>query len=177
MNRVRDTDSALRSQAVSFSAYRDVVISTSYDVANMAEAARQACLKRLSGFEQYLTAQEGYLLMQKRASTAMAEELLELEMVTARLLDVSMGFAAMKCAGVTRRLARVGRSGSGYYAYVFRSNWLHREAAARYMEGLDGIRSSGHASICMDWNEDFGGDGRAASRVLRWPQDEGLSGE
>ena len=95
INQVRDAGSALRSQAVSFSAYRDVVVKTSDDVANMAEAERQAYLKRLSGLEQYLTAQEGYLLMQKRASIATAEELQELEKVTARLLDVSTGFAAM----------------------------------------------------------------------------------
>ncbi|HCT26870.1 MAG TPA: Laminin subunit alpha-2 [Stenotrophomonas sp.] len=95
INKVRDAGSELRSQAVSFSAYRDAVVKTSDEVAKLAEAERQAYLRRLSGLEQYLTAQEGYLLMQKRASIATAEELQELEKVTARLLEVSTGFAAM----------------------------------------------------------------------------------
>lgn len=95
VNQVRDAGLELRRQAVSFSAYRDVVVKTADDVAKMAESERQAYLTRLSGLEQYLTAQEGFLLMQKKAGVATAEQLQELEKVTLRLSDVSTGFAAM----------------------------------------------------------------------------------
>lgn len=101
VNQVRDAGLALRSQAVSFSVYRDAVVKTSEDVAKMGEAERQAYLTRLSGLEQYLTAQEGFLLMQKKAGVATAEQLQELESVTTRLLDVSTGFAAMAMGAQT----------------------------------------------------------------------------
>lgn len=101
INQVRDSALQLRQQAVSFIAYRDVVIKTSDEVARMGEAERQAYEKRLSGLEQYLTAQEGFLLMQQKAGTATAEQLQQLGQVTQRLLDVSTGFAALSSGSRT----------------------------------------------------------------------------
>ncbi|WP_049400513.1 phage tail length tape measure family protein [Stenotrophomonas maltophilia] len=95
ISQVRDSALQLREQAVSFVAYRDVVIKSAEEVAKLGEAERQAYEKRLSGLEQYLTAQEGFLLMQQKAGVATAEQLQELGQVSARLLEVSTGFAAM----------------------------------------------------------------------------------
>ncbi|HDS0948658.1 TPA: phage tail length tape measure family protein [Stenotrophomonas maltophilia] len=95
INQVRDSATELRRQAVSFFDYRDVVIKTTDEVARMGEAERQAYEKRLSGLEQYLTAQEGYLLMEQKSGLATAEQLQQLGQVTQRLLDVSTGFASL----------------------------------------------------------------------------------
>lgn len=96
ISQVRDSALQLRQQAVSFVAYRDVVIKSSEEVAKLGEAERQAYEKRLSGLEQYLTAQEGFLLMQQKAGVATAEQLQQLGQVTQRLLDVSTGFASLR---------------------------------------------------------------------------------
>ncbi|WP_445683792.1 Laminin subunit alpha-2 [Stenotrophomonas pavanii] len=96
ISQVRDSALQLRQQAVSFVAYRDVVIKSAEEVAKLGEAERQAYEKRLSGLEQYLTAQEGFLLMQQKASVATAEQLQQLGQVTQRLLDVSTGFASLR---------------------------------------------------------------------------------
>lgn len=93
---VRDSALQLREQAVSFVAYRDVVIKSAEEVAKLGEAERQAYEKRLSGLEQYLTAQEGFLLMQQKAGVATAEQLQQLGQVTQKLLEVSTGFAALR---------------------------------------------------------------------------------
>lgn len=95
INRVRDSATELRRQAVSFFDYRDVVIKTTDEVARLGEAERQAYQKRLSGLERYLTAQEGYLLMEQKSGLASAEQLQQLGQVTQRLLDVSNGFASL----------------------------------------------------------------------------------
>ncbi|ELC7323120.1 phage tail length tape measure family protein [Stenotrophomonas maltophilia] len=96
ISQVRDSALQLREQAVSFVAYRDVVIKSAEEVAKLGEAERQAYEKRLSGLEQYLTAQEGFLLMQQKASVATAEQLQQLGQVTQKLLEVSTGFAALR---------------------------------------------------------------------------------
>lgn len=96
ISQVRDSALQLRQQAVSFVAYRDVVIKSAAEVAKLGEAERQAYEKRLSGLEQYLTAQEGFLLMQQKAGVATAEQLQQLGQVTQRLLDVSTGFASLR---------------------------------------------------------------------------------
>ncbi|WP_447900719.1 Laminin subunit alpha-2 [Stenotrophomonas sepilia] len=96
ISQVRDSALQLRQQAVSFVAYRDVVIKSAEEVAKLGEAERQAYEKRLSGLEQYLTAQEGFLLMQQKAGVATAEQLQQLGQVTQRLLDVSTGFASLQ---------------------------------------------------------------------------------
>lgn len=96
ISQVRDSALQLRQQAVSFVAYRDVVIKSAEEVAKLGEAERQAYEKRLSGLEQYLTAQEGFLLMQQKAGVATAEQLQQLGQVTQRLLDVSTGFASLR---------------------------------------------------------------------------------
>lgn len=93
---VRDSALQLREQAVSFVAYRDVVIKSAEEVAKLGEAERQAYEKRLPGLEQYLTAQEGFLLMQQKAGVATAEQLQQLGQVTQKLLEVSTGFAALR---------------------------------------------------------------------------------
>ncbi|EML7989986.1 Laminin subunit alpha-2 [Stenotrophomonas maltophilia] len=96
ISQVRDSALQLREQAVSFVAYRDVVIKSAEEVAKLGEAERQAYEKRLSGLEQYLTAQEGFLLMQQKAGVATAEQLQQLGQVTQKLLEVSTGFAALR---------------------------------------------------------------------------------
>ena len=96
ISQVRDSALQLRQQAVSFVAYRDVVIKSAEEVAKLGEAERQAYEKRLSGLEQYLTAQEGFLLMQQKAGVATAEQLQQLGQITQRLLDVSTGFASLQ---------------------------------------------------------------------------------
>lgn len=96
ISQVRDSALHLREQAVSFVAYRDVVIKSAEEVAKLGEAERQAYEKRLSGLEQYLTAQEGFLLMQQKAGVATAEQLQQLGQVTQKLLEVSTGFAALR---------------------------------------------------------------------------------
>ena len=96
IGQVRDSALQLREQAVSFVAYRDVVIKSAEEVAKLGEAERQAYEKRLSGLEQYLTAQEGFLLMQQKAGVATAEQLQQLGQVTQKLLEVSTGFAALR---------------------------------------------------------------------------------
>jgi len=53
INRVRDSATELRRQAVSFFDYRDVIIKTTDEVARLGEAERQAYQKRLSGLEQF----------------------------------------------------------------------------------------------------------------------------
>lgn len=96
ISQVRDSALQLREQAVSFVAYRDVVIKSAEEVAKLGEAERQAYEKRLSGLEQYLTAQEGFLLMQQKAGVATAEQLQQLGLVTQKLLEVSTGFASLR---------------------------------------------------------------------------------
>lgn len=96
ISQVRDSALQLREQAVSFVAYRDVVIKSAEEVAKLGEAERQAYEKRLAGLEQYLTAQEGFLLMQQKAGVATAEQLQQLGQVTQKLLEVSTGFAALR---------------------------------------------------------------------------------
>ncbi len=96
ISQVRDSALQLREQAVSFVAYRDVVIKSAEEVAKLGEAERQAYEKRLSGLEQYLTAQEGFLLMQQKAGVATAEQLQQLGQVTQKLLEVSTGFASLR---------------------------------------------------------------------------------
>lgn len=96
ISQVRDSALQLREQAVSFVAYRDVVIKSAEEVAKLGEAERQAYEIRLSGLEQYLTAQEGFLLMQQKAGVATAEQLQQLGQVTQKLLEVSTGFAALR---------------------------------------------------------------------------------
>ncbi|BCX42773.1 MULTISPECIES: phage tail length tape measure family protein [Stenotrophomonas] len=96
ISQVRDSALQLREQAMSFVAYRDVVIKSAEEVAKLGEAERQAYEKRLSGLEQYLTAQEGFLLMQQKAGVATAEQLQQLGQVTQKLLEVSTGFAALR---------------------------------------------------------------------------------
>lgn len=96
ISQVRDSALQLRQQAVSFVAYRDVVIKSAEEVAKLGEAERQAYEKRLSGLEQYLTAQEGFLLMQQKAGVATAEQLQQLGLVTQKLLEVSTGFASLR---------------------------------------------------------------------------------
>lgn len=96
ISQVRDSALQLREQAVSFVAYRDVVIKSAEEVAKLGEAERQAYEKRLSGLELYLTAQEGFLLMQQKAGVATAEQLQQLGQVTQKLLDVSTGFASLR---------------------------------------------------------------------------------
>ncbi len=96
ISQVRDSALQLREQAVSFVVYRDVVIKSAEEVAKLGEAERQAYEKRLSGLEQYLTAQEGFLLMQQKAGVATAEQLQQLGQVTQKLLEVSTGFAALR---------------------------------------------------------------------------------
>lgn len=96
ISQVRDSALQLREQAVSFVAYRDVVIKSAEEVAKLGDAERQAYEKRLSGLEQYLTAQEGFLLMQQKAGVATAEQLQQLGLVTQKLLDVSTGFASLR---------------------------------------------------------------------------------
>lgn len=111
VNQVRDSALELRKQAVSFAAYRGVVIKTAEEVSRLGEEDRQAYLKRLSGLEQYLTAQEGFLLMQQKVGLATAEELQDLGRITSRLLEVSTGFAAMAKGAQTA--ADALRSGIG----------------------------------------------------------------
>ncbi|WP_439448705.1 Laminin subunit alpha-2 [Stenotrophomonas sp. ATs4] len=96
ISQVRDSALQLREQAVSFVAYRDVVIKSAEEVAKLGEAERQAYEKRLSGLEEYLTAQEGFLLMQQKAGVATAEQMQQLGQVTQKLLEVSTGFAALR---------------------------------------------------------------------------------
>lgn len=127
VNQVRDSALELRKQAVSFAAYRGVVIKTAEEVSRLGEEDRQAYLKRLSGLEQYLTAQEGYLLMQQKVGLATAEELQDLGRITSRLLEVSTGFAAMAKGAQTA--ADAVRNGIG-------------GAAQLVVEQLDGITSN-----------------------------------
>ncbi|MGE6332740.1 Laminin subunit alpha-2 [Stenotrophomonas sp. NPDC077659] len=96
LNVVRDSGLSLRKHAIDFIAYRDVVIKSAEEVSRLGEAERLAYENRLSGLEQYLTAQEGFLLMQKKSGMATAEELQQLGQVTQQLLDVSTGFAALR---------------------------------------------------------------------------------
>lgn len=101
ISQVRDSALQLRQQAVSFIAYRDVVIKSADEVAKLGEAERLAYEKRLAGLEQYLTAQEGFLLMQQKAGVATDEQLQQLGKVTQRLLDVSTGFASLRSGVLT----------------------------------------------------------------------------
>lgn len=96
INQVRDSATQLRQQSLEFIAYRDVVIKSAEEVSKLGEAERLAYEKRLSGLEQYLTAQEGFLLMQQKSGMATAEQLQQLGQVTQQLLDVSTGFAALR---------------------------------------------------------------------------------
>ena len=96
INQVRDSATQLRQQSLEFIAYRDVVIKSADEVSKLGEAERLAYEKRLSGLEQYLTAQEGFLLMQQKSGMATAEQLQQLGQVTQQLLDVSTGFAALR---------------------------------------------------------------------------------
>ncbi|MBA0430606.1 MULTISPECIES: phage tail length tape measure family protein [Stenotrophomonas] len=95
ISQVRDSALELRRQALSFVSYRDVVVKTAEDVTRMAAAEREAYAARLAGLEQYLTAQEGFLLMQQKAGVATAAQLQELGLVTQQLLLVSTGYAAL----------------------------------------------------------------------------------
>lgn len=96
INQVRDSATQLRQQSLEFIAYRDVVIKSAEEVSKLGEAERLAYEKRLAGLEQYLTAQEGFLLMQQKSGMATAEQLQQLGQVTQQLLDVSTGFAALR---------------------------------------------------------------------------------
>jgi len=95
-NQLRDTATDLRKLSLEYIAYRDVAIKSAEDVAKMGDIERQAYEKRLGGLEQYLTAQEAYLLMQQKTRMATAEQLQQLGQVTQQLLDVSTGFAALR---------------------------------------------------------------------------------
>ncbi|WP_242890229.1 Laminin subunit alpha-2 [Stenotrophomonas maltophilia] len=98
ISQVRDSALELRRQAVSFIEYRDVVVKTTEEVARMGQAEREAYAQRLAGLEQYLTAQEGFLLMQQKAGVATAAQLQELGLVTQQLLAVSTGYAGLSKA-------------------------------------------------------------------------------
>ncbi|MRI44284.1 Laminin subunit alpha-2 [Stenotrophomonas sp. MH181796] len=126
ISQVRDSALQLRQQAVSFIAYRDVVIKSAEEVTKLGEAERLAYEKRLSGLEQYLTAQEGFLLMQKKSGMATAEQLQQLGQVTQQLLDVSTGFAALRTA--VRTASDAMKNGIGGAAQL----------VVQQLEGIDG---------------------------------------
>lgn len=95
ISQVRDSALELRRQALSFVSYREVVVKTAEEVTRMGAAEREVYAARLAGLEQYLTAQEGFLLMQQKAGVATAAQLQELGLVTQQLLNVSTGYAAL----------------------------------------------------------------------------------
>ena len=143
ISQVRDSALQLREQAVSFVAYRDVVIKSAEEVAKLGEAERQAYEKRLSGLEQYLTAQEGFLLMQQKAGVATAEQLQQLGQVTQKLLEVSTGFAALR--GGVQTAADALKNGIGPAAQLVVQQLagidgnakLAKESIGKVFEGLN----------------------------------------
>lgn len=143
ISQVRDSALQLREQAVSFVEYRDVVIKSAEEVAKLGEAERQAYEKRLSGLEQYLTAQEGFLLMQQKAGVATADQLQQLGQVTQKLLEVSTGFAALR--GGVQTAADALTNGIGPAAQLVVQQLagidgnakLARESIGKVFEGLN----------------------------------------
>ncbi|EMR0514612.1 phage tail length tape measure family protein [Stenotrophomonas maltophilia] len=143
ISQVRDSALQLREQAVSFVAYRDVVIKSAEEVAKLGEAERQAYEKRLSGLEQYLTAQEGFLLMQQKAGVATAEQMQQLGQVTQKLLEVSTGFAALR--GGVQTAADALKNGIGPAAQLVVQQLagidgnakLAKESIGKVFEGLN----------------------------------------
>ncbi|MCR1803937.1 Laminin subunit alpha-2 [Stenotrophomonas geniculata] len=143
ISQVRDSALQLREQAVSFVAYRDVVIKSAEEVAKLGEAERQAYEKRLSGLEQYLTAQEGFLLMQQKAGVATAEQLQQLGLVTQKLLEVSTGFASLRAGVQTAADALTNGIGPAAQLVVQQlagidgSAKLAKESIGKVFEGLN----------------------------------------
>lgn len=143
ISQVRDSALELRRQALSFVAYREVVVKTAEEVTRMGAAEREAYAGRLAGLERYLTAQEGFLLMQQKAGVATAAQLQELGLVTQQLLNVSTGYAALS-RGVNLAADAI-RNGIGGAAQLVvdqlqgidRNARLATESIAKILQGLN----------------------------------------
>ncbi|MCU1140691.1 Laminin subunit alpha-2 [Stenotrophomonas maltophilia] len=143
ISQVRDSALELRRQALSFVAYREVVVKTAEEVTRMGAAEREAYAGRLAGLERYLTAQEGFLLMQQKAGVATAAQLQELGLVTQQLLNVSTGYAALsRGANLAADAIRNGIGGAAQLVVdqlqgIDRNARLATESIAKILQGLN----------------------------------------
>ncbi|MGH8043156.1 MAG: Laminin subunit alpha-2, partial [Stenotrophomonas sp.] len=81
--------------AVSVSAFSQVQVKSSADVAAMGEEERRSYQARLDALKKYLNAQFGFLFTQKELGIATDEQLAQLEQVKARLTEVGAGYQAL----------------------------------------------------------------------------------
>jgi len=143
ISQVRDSALELRRQALSFVSYREVVVKTAEEVTRMGAAEREVYAARLAGLEQYLTAQEGFLLMQQKAGVATAAQLQELGLVTQQLLNVSTGYAALsRGVGLAADAIRNGIGGAAQLVVdqlqgIDRNARLATESVGKILQGLN----------------------------------------
>ncbi|HEL7888761.1 TPA: Laminin subunit alpha-2 [Stenotrophomonas maltophilia] len=153
ISQVRDSALELRRQAVSFIEYRDVVVKTTEEVARMGQAEREAYAQRLAGLEQYLTAQEGFLLMQQKAGVATAAQLQELGLVTQQLLVVSTGYAGLsKAVNIAADAMKSGIGGAAQLVVeqlqgVQSNARLATDSISKMMAGLNFADTSSLAAV------------------------------